>query len=313
MLFIQHKEIGLAVEKQKALVSAVLSGETDGLLQLADNQASELSALGNVIIKTTREGTPVALELYRAAMEAGDDRGAFSYATLLYRHKMDEPRSLSILSELARKGHPYAQMNLAAMIMRSQPDKAAAASAVKLYELASKTIDKAYVELGRMYRFGYGVHQDHQKAFGYFSRGAAKGDPRCNFMLGVYYSSANNGGAVEEDQAKAFKYFQKAAMRGLPEAQYNVGFRFLKGHGVERNLYNAAEFLRMAATQGFQLAQLNLAAMYIQGDGVKRDLTEARAWLEKAAAQGGTMGKDAEKRLAELNGTKDGGKSCQIM
>lgn len=278
--------------------------------------ASELSALGNIVIRTSRDGSLAALALYKAAMEGGDDRGAFSYATMLHRQAMadnkTDPQALDILSNLARKGHPYAQMNLAAIIMRSQPDQVP--SAIKLYELAAKGgIDKAYAELGRMYRIGYGVHQDHHKAYQYFEQGAKRGDAQCNFMLGVYHSSQT--GVVDENQEKAFKYFQKAAMRGMPEAQYNVGFRFLKGYGVQPNAYNAAEFLRMAAMQGFQLAQINLAAMYMQGDGVKKNMDEARHWLEKAAALGGKMGQDAQQRLASINnaGQDKGGSACSIM
>ncbi|KAJ8661312.1 hypothetical protein O0I10_003062 [Lichtheimia ornata] len=314
-LILQHKETTLDIEKQKEIMNAILKeAPSDELLKMAP--ASELSALGNIVIRGSRDGTLAALALYKAAMEGGDDRGAFSYATMLHRQAMSnnqtDPQALDILSKLARKGHPYAQMNLASIIMRSQPDQIA--SAIKLYELAAKGgIDKAYVELGRMYRIGYGVHQDHQKAYQYFEQGAKRGDAQCNFMLGVYHSSQM--GVVEENQEKAFKYFQKAAMRGMPEAQYNVGFRFLKGHGVQRNTYNAAEFLRMAAMQGFQLAQINLGAMYMQGDGVKKDMDEARHWLEKAAALGGKMGQDAQQRLASLDGAghTKGGSSCNIM
>ncbi|KAI7878658.1 HCP-like protein [Lichtheimia hyalospora FSU 10163] len=314
-LILQHKETTLDIEKQKEIVNAILKeAPNDELLKMAP--ASELSALGNIVIRGSRDGTLAALALYKAAMEGGDDRGAFSYATMLHRQAMSnnktDPQALEILSNLARKGHPYAQMNLAAIIMRNQPDQVS--SALKLYELAAKSgIDKAYVELGRMYRIGYGVHQDHEKAYRYFEQGAKRGDAQCNFMLGVYHSSQT--GVVDENQEKAFKYFQKAAMRGLPEAQYNVGFRFLQGHGVERNSYNAAEFLRMAAMQGFQLAQINLAAMYMHGDGVKKNTNEARHWLEKAAALGGKMGQDAQKRLASLDnaGHDKGGSACNIM
>ena len=173
-----------------------------------------MAALGNIVIRTSPYGAPVALELYRAAMYGGDDRGSFSFASLVYRGyrgvPKDEEMGIKVLSELARKGHPHSQMNLASIIMRTQPDQVT--SAVKLYELAGKAgIDNAYVELGRMYRIGYGVNQDHTKAMDYFQRGAQQGNARCMFMLGVYYSTSQ---VVAEDQKKAFKYFQKAAMRG---------------------------------------------------------------------------------------------------
>ncbi|KAG1177509.1 hypothetical protein G6F70_002383 [Rhizopus microsporus] len=301
-LLIQHKQIHLAIEKQQALVKHVL-----------DHIANDTPVDTNQVLDY---GAPVALELYRIAMEKGDDRGAFSYANMIYRGyrgtPKNEERGVQIMSQLAQKGHPYAQMNLAAIIMRTQPSRVDAA--IQLYELAGRAgVDSAYTELGRMYRHGFGIHQDHVKAVEYFKQGAQSGNPQCNFMLGVYHSSNLIG---EPDQQKAFKYFQKAAVKGMPEAQYNVGLRFLRGHGVEVNHFNAAEFFRMAALQGFQLAQINLAGMYTEGRGVKKDLEEARKWLEKASASGGKIGKDAQKRIEELDqieGKKKNNDRCNIM
>lgn len=287
-------------------------------------------------------GAPVALELYRHAMELGDDQGTFSYANMLYRGKKkkihntmhcidrypialclgyrgtekNEERGIELMSALARKGHPYAQMNLAAILMRTQPDMVK--QAVQLYELAGRSgISSAYTELGRMYRLGYGVHQDHTKAMDYFRKGTASeagGNPQCHFMLGVYYSSGLGTESKEPDQAKAFKHFQKAAIKGMPEAQYNVGLRFLKGHGVEPNMFNAAEFFTMAASQGFQLAQANLASMYLEGRGVKKDVAQGTDWLKKAAAGGGSIGKEAQQQLDQLSTGKSGSDSkCTIM
>ncbi|KAI9278931.1 hypothetical protein BDA99DRAFT_19372 [Phascolomyces articulosus] len=319
-MLIENKQIGLSIENQKAAVDHVLEQlkndqpiNHEMLLQISENQASELSALGNIVIRSSPYGAPIAYELYKAAMENGDDRGAFSYASMAHRGyrgiPKDEETGIKVFSELARKGHPYAQINLASILMRTQANQIPAA--IKLYELAAKGgIDNAYVELGRMYRIGYGVHQDHKKAMDYFQQGAQKGNAQCMFMLGVYYSSNQIG---KEDQKKAFKHFQKAAMRGMPEAQYNVGLRFLKGHGVETNAFNAAEFFKMAALQGFQLAQANLATMYMQGHGVKQDLAQARHWFEMVVAKGGSIGKEAQKSLDELNGKKSDGSRCSIM
>ncbi|KAL0090475.1 hypothetical protein J3Q64DRAFT_1730004 [Phycomyces blakesleeanus] len=323
--FIKKKYIGIPIENQKKIVSIILENlkadkeltdeQSKEIIALAE-KPSELAALGNIILRSSKFGAPIGLALYKCSMTQGDDRGAFSYANMLYRGyngtPKDEMKAIEIMSKLAQKGHPYAQMNLAAILMRTQPDKVE--SAIKLYSLAAKGgLDSAYMELGRMYRLGYGVHQDHNTAIDYFKKGAQAGNPQCNFMLGVYYSSGLGVESKEPDQAKAFKCFQKAALKGLPEAQYNVGLRFLKGHGVESNPFNAAEFFRMAAMQGFQLAQINLAGMYIEGCGVKKDLDEARALLEKAIVKGGAIGKDAQKRLDELDNVKKDSSKCTVM
>lgn len=233
-------------------------------------------------------------------MEAGDDTAAFSYANMLYRGHggiaKDVDRGIQILTDLARKGHPYAQMNLAAIVMRTKED--GGKTAVQLYELAGRGgIDSAWAELGRMHRAGLGVAQDHQKAMEYFRKGAQSGNPQCNFMLGVYYSAPQDGSPA--DQTVAFKHFQKAAIKGMPEAQYNVGLRYFSGNGVEQNFVNAAEFYLMAAAQGFPLAESNLARMYYEGRGVKPSLEKAEKLWRKLAERGGPIGKDAEKCLEQ--------------
>ncbi|KAI8095083.1 uncharacterized protein B0P05DRAFT_524632 [Gilbertella persicaria] len=323
-LSIEHKQTSLSVDTQKQLATLVLDiikhdkHDTEKMMTLVNNKTSELTAFGNILLRTSKYGAPLALELYRNAMEKGDDRGAFSYANMVYRGYQGTPKNedegIKIMSRLAQKGHPYAQMNLAAILMRTSPDRVD--TAIKLYELAGQAgLDNAFTELGRMYRLGYGVHQDHKKAIDYFQKGAQKGNAQCHFMLGVYCSSGLANDQREPDQKAAFKHFQKAAVKGMAEAQYNVGLRFLKGHGVEANSYNAVEFFRMAASQGFQLAQINLAGMYSEGRGVKPDLGEAKKWLEKAAKMGGSIGKDAQKRieqLDEIQGKKKNDK-CTIM
>ncbi|GAA5809265.1 hypothetical protein MFLAVUS_002670 [Mucor flavus] len=318
-LAIQSKQITLPIHTQKEIVSLLINDtiDKDKILKLVNNKSTELTAFGNILLRNSKFGAPLALKLYKLGMEHGDDRGAFSYANMVYRGYAgtvkNEEEGIKVMSQLAQKGHPYAQINLAAIIMRTQPDQVA--SAVKLYELAGQAgLDKAYSELGRMYRLGYGVHQDHKKAIDYFKKGAQTGNPQCNFMLGVYCSSGLGNDERKPEQEKAFKHFQKAAVKGMAEAQYNVGLRFLKGHGVEANSFNAAEFFRMAALQGFQLAQVNLAGMYSEGRGVKSDLDEAREWLQKAAAGGGSIGKDAQKRLDELDEIQGKKKDkCTIM
>ncbi|KAI8993306.1 hypothetical protein BDB01DRAFT_775845 [Pilobolus umbonatus] len=322
-MLIEKGKIQLTIDKQKEITQLVLDSvlnhvdHKDQIWEKADQKPSEVTELANIILSSSQYGAPVALELYKSAMEKGDDRGAFSYANMIYRGyrgtTKDEQQGIKILSELAQKGHPHAQMNLASILMRHHPDRIEAA--IKLYELAGRSgIDNAYSELGRMYRLGYGVHQDHKKAMEYFRKGAQTGNPQCNFMLGVYYSSGLGSEEKKPDQEKAFKHFQKAAMKGMAEAQYNVGLRYLKGHGIEANHFNAAEFFRMAALQGFQLAQVNLAAMYSEGRGVKKDMEESRQWLEKAAVKGGTIGKDAAARLKELDEIEGKKKDrCSIM
>ncbi|KAM3578754.1 hypothetical protein VKS41_008773 [Umbelopsis sp. WA50703] len=326
-ILMANNNLTMPIEKQKAAVQAVLetlqqvqptASVFPTLLELSGNKSSEITALSNVILRANKHASEVALVLYECAMNAGDDTAAFSYSNMLYRGHggipKDVERGIQILTDLARKGHPYAQMNLAAIVMRTKED--GGKTAVQLYELAGRGgIDSAWTELGRMHRAGLGVAQDHAKAMEYFRKGAQSGNAQCNFMLGVYYSAPQDGSSV--DQAAAFKHFQKAAIKGMPEAQYNVGLRYFTGNGVEQNFVNAAEFYLMAAAQGFPLAESNLARMYYEGRGVKPSLEKAEKLWRKLADRGGPIGKDAEKCLEQYINNQQSRQSdktkCTIM
>ncbi|RUS23331.1 hypothetical protein BC937DRAFT_87342 [Endogone sp. FLAS-F59071] len=246
-------------------------------------------------------------------MDVGDDNAAYSYAIMLYQGHRGTPRDADagreILTRLAHKGHPYAQKMLATMMVQEGGD---IAIAVQLYELAAKAgLDDGWTTIGRMYRAGLGVKQDHVKAIEYFRKGAQAGNAQSNYMLGVYYSSGMGLPDKQSNHELAFKYFQSAAIRGLPEAQYNLGMCYLQGHGVAQSPAHAAQYLGMAALQGFQLAEANLARMYEEGRGVKKDLERAKELYRAAARKSGKVGEDAVRRLKDLE-EEDGGK-CVIM
>ena len=72
-----------------------------------------------------------------------------------------------------------------------------------------------------------------------------------------------------------------------PQAAYDLGLRFLRGDGVERDSYQAIEWMRKAGNQGLPQAQLALGRLYLMGlEEMGSDPAEAESWLMLAAAQG---------------------------
>jgi TPR repeat protein len=61
------------------------------------------------------------------------------------------------------------------------------------------------------------------------------------------------------------------------------------------------EFQRKRAEAGASYAQFDLGVRYLKGDGVEKNMTTARGWLERAAGNGHTQ---ARKRLQELEESK---------
>ena len=77
-----------------------------------------------------------------------------------------------------------------------------------------------------------------------------------------------------------------------PRAAYDLGLRYFRGDGVERDSYQAIEWMRSAGDRGLRDAQLALGKLYLTGlEEMGADPIEAQAWLAKAAAAGSAEAK----------------------
>ncbi|MEZ5664422.1 MAG: tetratricopeptide repeat protein [Burkholderiaceae bacterium] len=94
-------------------------------------------------------------------------------------------------------------------------------------------------------------------------------------------------------------------------AAYDLGLRFLRGDGVERNSFQAIEWMRKAGDRGHVEAQFALGRLYLMGfEEMGSDPAEAERWLTMAAAKGhkgaarllpdATAAKDDERRLYQV-------------
>lgn len=87
-----------------------------------------------------------------------------------------------------------------------------------------------------------------------------------------------------------------------PRAAYDLGLRYLRGDGVERNSYQAIEWMRKAGDAGHGPAQFALGRLYFLGfEEMGPDPAEAEAWLSRAAAKGY---KDAKHLLPQAQAAK---------
>jgi TPR repeat protein len=85
-------------------------------------------------------------------------------------------------------------------------------------------------------------------------------------------------------------------------AAYDLGLRYLRGDGVERNGYRAIEWLRRAGNAGHTEAQYALGRLYLSGfEEMGADPAEAEAWLTHTAAKNY---RDARQLLADAQAAK---------
>ncbi|MCD7756010.1 MAG: sel1 repeat family protein [Firmicutes bacterium] len=100
----------------------------------------------------------------------------------------------------------------------------------------------------------------------------------CNELIEKYFNT--------QQYEKCFEGHMVLAQQGYPLAECQIGYFYLEGLGVEKNLDKAVEWTQKAADHGDWDGQYNLAWFYEEGSGLERDMAQAIFWYRKAALQG---------------------------
>ncbi|KAF9130111.1 hypothetical protein BGW39_003471 [Mortierella sp. 14UC] len=311
---IQQKKLGVTLDETKALIQTmveVLPLKEDDPKRVQTEKAFAAACkkkglavheLASWSLQYTRDGAPLALALFKIALEQGDISSRYSYGVLLYRGARGVPanpaKGRAIIQALAQpaggprfKGLPWAMSTLASIYAREDKNYEAARD---LYLKAAQAgVLEARVALGRMYLNGE-LPQDLGMAKKYFQSAIQQSDDcaEAHFLLGALEMNqfTPEGKERTPNTRAAFQHYQKAASKGLAEAQYNVGQAYFTGLGVPKNDALAVEYWKMSGQQGFGLAQLSLGAYYFQDEtpqapseeGVGAAATSAKA--EKSAS-----------------------------
>ncbi len=93
-------------------------------------------------------------------------------------------------------------------------------------------------------------------------------------------------------------YIEIADATEYPLADCQVGYAYLEGIGIEKNLEKGLFYTRRAAGHGDRDAQYNLGCLYEEGTAVEKDLGKAIYWFDEAAKQDHDL---AIHKIQELN------------
>ena len=99
----------------------------------------------------------------------------------------------------------------------------------------------------------------------------------CNELIEKYFKT--------KQYEKCFEGHLKLANNGYPLAECQVGYFYLDGLGVKKDLSKALYWTTRAADHGDRDGQYNLAWFYENGIGVDTDIKKAQYWYKKAALQ----------------------------
>ena len=128
---------------------------------------------------------------------------------------------------------------------------------------------QAMYQLGCCYAKGvYGLPQDHAKALELWHRAGKLGGAFANHNIGFAYLF---GRGVERDVKKAKHYFELAAIGGNVEARHNLGSL----EGKAGNTGRALKHFMIAAEGGYDKSLKTIQQMYSKGYATKEDYAKA--------------------------------------
>lgn len=193
----------------------------------------------------------------------------------------DKEKSFTYLKLAAQRGEGEALLRLGQMYYKGEGTKADSEKAEQCYRKAwdaGNTV--AGTMLGLINIYGKGDPESMKKGISYLSQASQEGDNDAfrelalcmlygrgvdiNEELGLKVlenlaeeeneplsiTALGNWYMNQKDPEKALPYFRQAADLGEPNAEFALGFCYLSGTGVPRNLRKAQELLQRAAMKG---------------------------------------------------------------
>jgi len=292
----------------------------DLLTKLAENGNTRAQiTLGNALFNGigTSKDYDSAFTWYQKAAEKRDNVAQYKVG-MMYRDgqgtEKDLKKAVEWLSASANNNFTKAKVELAIMFRRGTTVERDLSKALEWYQQAANTGDaNSMYQIAVMYRDGIGIDVNIPESNRWFDRFSkqerlkiqtALGDI-CRYdanveeslMMDVYERTANDDSIVAEYTLGMFlkrkgqfevasKMFKKAADREHVGAQIELGFLFLKGSGVEKNLERAFELFKKAADSGNQIARNQLGLMYRDGTGIEKNTEKAKEMFRLASEQG---------------------------
>ncbi|ORZ35452.1 hypothetical protein BCR44DRAFT_1513235 [Catenaria anguillulae PL171] len=237
--------------------------------------------------------------LYELARHAGDFTAEYAVARMYLKDK--SPAKLaaakSLLTSLATRGHPQAQLTLGGLYAA---DPATSSKALSLFSTAAANgLRIAYVEAGRLH-----LHlNEPDLARAQFTLAARAGEPKGHFYLAQMCAKEN-----KDDWPSLVEHLTRAAEGGVPEAQHNLGMMYLQGRPavgeggkrLPKDVKRAKQWLELAAARGFWPSMFNLA-LVLRSEGGAEQTRRARELLVKCTKVSGKFGDEAKRELEKLD------------
>ena len=147
--------------------------------------------------------------------------------------------------EAAKQGHPDSQEMAGLMLFEGKGVRQDYGQALKWFlQAAEQGISKANQMVAAMFNAKMGVAQNEAKVLEWELQELAQaGSPESKYRMGMVF---REGWSVEKNEEKAFEWFHKAAMEQYAPAQLQTGLMFMEGTGVAQNEIIGATLISFA-------------------------------------------------------------------
>lgn len=211
-------------------------------------------------------------------MEAADRGSAAAMAQLGFMYEDGEgvarnlEQAASFMRRAAERGNYAGQVYLGGSFLFGEGVEADAEEARGWLEAAANQGEPfALYALAQMYANGTGVEADDATRLALLSRSAALGYGNALRALGIELLRSTDSG----DPARGMAFLEQAAEQD-PVIAFLVGYQYLIGSFVARDLALGAQWISSAADRGDVQAQVMRADMQELGVGLERDPERAR-------------------------------------
>jgi len=153
--------------------------------------------------------------------------------------------------------------------------------------------------LGSLYKDGFGVQKETQKAKELFEKAIQLGSSDALINLALIYEETPVSFIMKSllnlkniknapNYQKAIELYEKAIQLEKSSAMINLGNMYFKGKGVKQDFQKAKELYEKGILLGYSNGYCNLGVMYQNGHGVKPDCFKAKELFEKSIQLGNT-------------------------
>jgi uncharacterized protein len=144
---------------------------------------------------------------------------------------------------------------------------------------------------------GEGVPKDLAKSFALNAEAASAGHADAVLAMGWFYL---NGAGVKRDVEQARKWYRKSARRGEPKTMFSLGQIAYD----ERNFRDAVTWFKRAVDAGHSRSRYWFGKLYWRGHGVAEDRKEAMRLFHRAATDKVTEAQRVLRFLSRTGGRR---------